>query len=97
MPDLHVVAVIIAKPGSEEPVRDALTDLVVATRAEEGCLEYTLSVSAADPTVFITQERWRSQADLDTHMTTEHIRTALTVTAPHLASPPAIYPLVPVS
>ena len=39
MPDLNVVAVLKAKPGSESALRDALTSLVEPTRAEPGCSE----------------------------------------------------------
>jgi quinol monooxygenase YgiN len=95
MPDLHVVALLPAKPGSESVVKEALTALVAPTRAEEGCLAYDLYDSAAAPGTFITVERWRSQADLDAHMQTAHIAQALTVAADHLAGAPQIHPLVP--
>lgn len=97
MSDLNVVALLTAKPGSEDVVRDALSKLTSATREEEGCLHYELHVSAADPTVFVTVERWRSQDDLDAHLKTPHIAEAMTVAGEHLAAPPAIHPLVPVA
>ena len=93
MPDLDVVAVLTAKPGSERIVEDALTALVGPTRAEEGCVSYTLSVSTADPSSFVTVERWRSQSDLDAHLQTDHVQRALAVAGEHLAVPPAIHPL----
>ncbi len=97
VPDLNVVALLTAKPGSEEIIREVLESLAVATRAEPGCLGYALYASAADPTVFITVEKWASQADLDGHMTSPHIAEALTIATDHLAVAPAIHPLVPVS
>ncbi|MDL5159055.1 putative quinol monooxygenase [Actinomycetospora termitidis] len=93
---LQVVALITAKPGSEELVGKALEELVTATRAEEGCLSYELNRSGADGTVFVTVEQWREQSDLDAHLQTPHIAQALSVTDGHLAAPPAIHPLVPV-
>lgn len=97
MTDLHVVAVLPAKPGSEDIVRQALTDLVEPTRGEEGCLSYELYESAAAPGTFMTLERWREQADLDAHMATPHIAAALEIAGAHLAGPPGIHPLIPVS
>lgn len=96
MPDLDVVAVLTAKSGSEALIRDALASLVEPTRAEEGCLRYDLFSSAADPAVFITIERWRSQEDLDGHLQTPHVQQALGAAGEHLAAAPGIHPLVPV-
>lgn len=93
MSEIDVVALISAKPGSEELVQQALTELVTPTRSEEGCLAYYLSVSQADPTVFVTVERWRSQADLDAHLQTEHIAKAFAAAGDHLIAAPAIHPL----
>lgn len=97
MSDLNVVALLTAKPGSEEIIRGALTALAVSTRAESGCVSYELYNSAADPTVFVTIEKWESQADLDGHMASPHIAEALAIAGDHLAEAPAIHPLVPVS
>ncbi|RFA12733.1 antibiotic biosynthesis monooxygenase [Subtercola boreus] len=94
MPDLNVVAILKAKPGSEQIVGDALRGLVEPTRAEEGCLSYELFVSAASPTTFITIEKWRSQNDLDGHMKTPHIAEALGTAGEHLAEAPDINPLI---
>lgn len=96
MSDLNVVAVITAKSGREDTVRRALTALVAPTRAEEGCLNYELFESQADPTVFITIELWRSQEDLDAHTKSPHLTEALTAAGDALAVAPAIHPLAPV-
>lgn len=93
MPDLEVVAVIQAKPGSEAVVQRALQDLVEPTRAEDGCISYELKVAATDPTTFVTVEKWRSQDDLDQHMQSAHIAKTFQVAGEHLASAPGIYPL----
>ena len=97
MPDLHLVALLKAKPGSEHVVRDALTAVLTPTRAEAGCVSYLLSQSAADPSTFVTEEVWASQADLDAHMQTPHIAQALQASADALDGPPSIHPLIPVS
>ena len=93
---LHVVAVITAKPGSEDAVRDAMSGLVGPTREEEGCISYSLSESATTPGVFVTVEEWSDPSDLDKHMQTEHIQAALGVLGNELAAPPAIHALTPI-
>ncbi|KQY59879.1 antibiotic biosynthesis monooxygenase [Aeromicrobium sp. Root495] len=92
---IHVVAVITAKPGSEDAVREAMQGLVEPTRAEDGCIAYDLSESAAAAGTFITVEEWNDPADLDLHMATPHIQSALSVLGTELAAPPAIHPLKP--
>jgi len=86
MPDVDVIAVIIAKLGSASKVESALRDLVAPTRAEPGCISYELYGSAASDTTFFTIEKWRTQADLDAHVQTPHIHAALEATADHLAA-----------
>ncbi|MFY0408921.1 putative quinol monooxygenase [Solicola sp. PLA-1-18] len=93
---IQVVAVITAKPGSADEVRTALQSLVEPTRAEEGCLAYTLSESTAAPGTFVTVEEWSAESDLGTHLQTSHVQDALAAADGHLAEPPAIHPLRPV-
>jgi quinol monooxygenase YgiN len=93
---LTVVATITANPGSEDVVEAALRELAGPSRQEAGCHSYALYRSAADPTVFITIEQWESQADLDQHMTTPHIATAVQAVGDHLAKPFEVHPLAPV-
>jgi quinol monooxygenase YgiN len=96
MSDLEVVAVMQAKPGSEDIVRQALEALVEPTLAEEGCRDYKLFSSLADPSTFITVETWRGQDDLDAHMQSDHIKKTLEVAGDHLAAAPGIHPLAPI-
>ena len=96
MPDLNVVAVLKAKPGSEAVLKGALSGLVAPTRAEDGCVSYELFCSASDALTFITIERWRSQDDLDAHMQTAHIAHALQTAGEAIDGGPAIHPLAPV-
>ncbi|HEY8306563.1 MAG TPA: putative quinol monooxygenase [Lapillicoccus sp.] len=95
MSTLDTVALIRAKPGSESVVLDALTELRVHTRAEEGCLRYDLFESAATPGTYVTVEEWTDQAALDQHLGSAHIAAALAAVDGALAGPPAIHPLTP--
>jgi quinol monooxygenase YgiN len=96
MPDLPVVAVLVAKAGQEDVVRAALTDLVAPTREEEGCLAYDLYESGSAPGTFVTVESWRAQADLDAHLQTPHVQAALAAAGDALDGAPGIHPLRPV-
>ena len=51
--------------------------LVQPTRAEEGCLRYSLYRAKEDPTVWLLFEEWRSEADLKAHVETPHMRAFL--------------------
>ena len=69
-----VVATVKAKPGQEEPVKEALLSLVDPTRKESGCLCYNLHQAKDDKTQFMFYEQWASKAALDTHGKTPHLR-----------------------
>jgi quinol monooxygenase YgiN len=78
-PDLPKDAVILtamvkAKPGQEDAVKEALLSLVEPTRKEPGCLLYNLHQSKTDPTLFMFYEQWASQEALDAHGKTPHMR-----------------------
>lgn len=62
-----LVAMVKAKPGQEEAVKEALLALVEPTRKESGCLCYNLHQSKGDKTQFMFYEQWASKADLDAH------------------------------
>jgi quinol monooxygenase YgiN len=95
MADLKVVAVLPAKAGSEDIVRNALATLVAPSRAEAGCVSYDLYESAATPGTFFTVETWTAQSDLDAHMQTAHIAAVIATAGEHLDGPPQIHPLRP--
>lgn len=92
MSDVNVVAVIKAKPGDGDKLEGALTDLGVATHGEEGCLHYSLHRGLTDTDTFVTIEKWRSLADLDSHMGAPHMKTAMSEFGDLLAAPPEIVP-----
>lgn len=97
MSDLHAVATIPARPGSEDVIRAALTTLAEATRQEEGCLAYDLFESASTPGTFVTVERWTDQAALQAHLATPHVAAAFAAADGHLSGEVSVHPLVPVS
>lgn len=75
MSDVNIVAVLTAKAGREQEVREKLIPVVEASRRDEGNLGYDLFVDQSDPRRFVFVERWASLAAQERHHTqTEHIR-----------------------
>lgn len=93
MPNLDVVAVITAKPGSEAIVEEALKALVVASRGDHGCISYDLFASDSTPGTFVTIEKWQSREDLDAHMASSHIADVIAAAGDHFDGFPAIHTL----
>lgn len=54
-------------------MQKALVDMVRASRAEDGCLDYAFARDLADPDRLILFERWRDQAALDAHGRSAHM------------------------
>jgi quinol monooxygenase YgiN len=69
-----LTATVVAKPGQEDAVKEALLSLVEPTRKEPGCLLYNLHQSKTDPTLFLFYEQWASQEALDAHGKTPHMK-----------------------
>jgi quinol monooxygenase YgiN len=93
---LRVVATIPIEPARATEAAAALSTLAAASREEEGCYLYDVFESAAAPGTFVTLEAWRSQEDMDAHMSTPHIGKAFEVLGPAIAGDIAIHPLKPV-
>ena len=87
---VRVVAHITAKPETIDATRDLLLTLIAPTRAEENCVTYELMHDTADPTDFTFVEEWTSDAALDAHLETEHLKRARTQGAELFAIPPDI-------
>lgn len=55
-----------------ETAQDAMAKMVIATRAEPGCIDYSFSRDLADPSVFRFLELWEDKAALVNHFTQPH-------------------------
>ena len=75
--NITVVATFQARPGKEAELRKALIGLVAPTRKETGCINYDLHASPEDPAKFLFHENWTSQAHLDAHLQSAHIKALL--------------------
>jgi quinol monooxygenase YgiN len=75
---IRIVARVVARPDSVDRVRSILIDLVEPTLNESGCITYELLQNRTDATDFTFVEEWESDAAIDAHLATKHIRDALT-------------------
>jgi quinol monooxygenase YgiN len=73
---VRVVARIVARPGWVEELCALLRGLIEPTRREPGCVTYELLQNTADLTDFTFVEEWSSEADLDAHLQSAHLRNA---------------------
>jgi quinol monooxygenase YgiN len=71
---LIIAGTITIDPARREQAIAAASELTGATRREPGCLAYTFSSDLQDASVMHLFERWESQAALDAHFQTEHMR-----------------------
>ena len=71
---LVMIATVKVKAGFEEQFKAAAQEILAPTRAEAGNIQYDFHQSPADPTEFATFEIWRSQADIDSHMSSAHMQ-----------------------
>lgn len=74
MNKLTCIAKLEAKEGHEDQVRLELTKLLAPTRKEKGCINYDMHVDNEAPNVFMFHETWESEADLDNHLNSDHIK-----------------------
>ncbi len=69
MAEVVGVVDIVAASGKGDALVGAFEACATQTHTEPGCLAYALHQDNADPDHYVLLERWRSQQDLDEHMT----------------------------
>ena len=84
---LYLLAVIYPRPDALEAVEGRLRVMMAASEQEPGCEFMELAVDPADPTVWYMFEKFRSRADWDLHMQTEHVATGNAFLADLLRQP----------
>jgi quinol monooxygenase YgiN len=70
-----LVAMVKAKPGQEDAVKEVLLALVEPTRKEAGCLCYNLHQAKDDKAQFMFYEQWATKEALDAHSKTPALRS----------------------
>ena len=90
MPDekVHVIAIFVAAAGKEHELEQLLSGLVEPTRREAGCLRYDLMRGIPGQSGdFVFIEEWESEAALDAHSKSAHLREIGPKVGPLLGAP----------
>jgi len=69
-----IAAKFQVKPDKVESFLVAFKPLIAGSRAEPGCISYTLYQDPSDRTAFLVFEQWKSQAAIDAHFATPHFK-----------------------
>ena len=70
---LIVLAEATLGHGALDNVREAMATMVLASRAEEGCIGYSYATDVLDPSKLIIVEKWVDEAALAHHFQTPHM------------------------
>ncbi|MEZ5504255.1 MAG: putative quinol monooxygenase [Halioglobus sp.] len=81
-----VNAIVKTTPDDIAAVRDAISAMERASRAEAGCDDYTFSIELNDPSALRITEKWHSVEALQAHFATPHMAAFQKTMAAH---PPA--------
>lgn len=93
---ISIIAVLKAKAGKVDELRDALKALLLPTRQEPGNTDYALFQLRDEPDVFYMRESWRNQAALEEHIALPHFQTFIGQMDRLLAEPLRLDYLTPV-
>ncbi|MGE7989366.1 putative quinol monooxygenase [Lysinibacillus fusiformis] len=74
MTNIILCAILKAKSGQKEKLRNELLKLVEPSRAEKGCIEYKLHQSLEEDRTFLFYEIWASEREINEHVNTEHYK-----------------------
>ncbi len=70
---ITITAVIQSSAADIEALRDVLAEMETASRAEDGCHDYTFLQEVSAPDVLRINERWASMEALQKHFATPHM------------------------
>ena len=71
---ITLIALVKAKEGTEETVKQELLSLVKPTRSEPGCISYDVHQATDDKSLFIFYENWKSKEELEKHGEMPHLK-----------------------
>jgi quinol monooxygenase YgiN len=66
--DLIIIATAVAKPGRERELEQALREAAGPTRAQPGCIHFSLHRVKGNASTIIGFERWATEADHQRHI-----------------------------
>ena len=70
---LVIVGTVRLPPEKLEQARPAMASMIVGSRAEPGCIEYSYAQDVLDAGLIHVTEVWRDRGALDEHFRSAHI------------------------
>lgn len=74
---VKTIAVLTARPGKADALRDLMEQLVEPSRAEPGNLRYELWAAPAQPGLFVLDELYVDHVAVEAHHATPHFQNYL--------------------
>ena len=71
---ITVIATVKVKADSVDAFKKAALKMLALTRQEAGVISYDFNQGTNNPVEFSTIELWKSQADIDAHMSAPHMQ-----------------------
>lgn len=68
-----VAGTVRVDPAKREAARAIMEKVIVASRAEDGCIDYSYGVDVLDPGLVRVWEVWRNREVLQHHFQTPHL------------------------
>jgi len=72
---LLILGTVRLPPENLPKARSAMATMISASRAEDGCIEYSYAEDVLEQGLIHVKERWRDQLALDQHFASDHIKT----------------------
>ena len=72
-----IVARFDVNTGKETDFLPVMTELIKASKAEEGCVEYVLHQHTEKPSSYCLIEKWKHQKAIDIHNNSSHFKTLI--------------------
>ena len=94
---ISLLPVFIARPDRNAQLLKELIELERASRADPGCLDYTVFRDADRPDRFVLVEEWSDQAALDEHNAQPHVGRFVASASELLVEPFVVTRLEPVT
>lgn len=70
---ITITAIVHSTAENIAAMKDAIAEMETASRAEEGCHDYTFCQELSNPDVLRINERWESMEALQAHFATPHM------------------------
>jgi quinol monooxygenase YgiN len=70
---LLIIGTVRMPPATSPDARPAMTDMIAASRAEPGCIEYVYAEDVLEAGLIHVKEVWSSREALEQHFQSHHI------------------------